>query len=132
MPLTIYKMFTNALFKVSAFSDPVRRLQRMSGDTTTSTSTSTTSSRNGFNVVGIFVVGFVIIVMVAIGIFRIYRSSRVSSTGREDVTGAPELPDDKSVHRAPKLTIAKRKQAILELFETSQVTMVSNAEDNTF
>jgi hypothetical protein len=34
---------------------------------------------------------------------------------------APELLDDKSAHKTPKTTVAKRKQATLELFETTQV-----------
>ena len=81
-------------------------------------------SEHDFNVIGIYIVGFVMIVIVTIACFRMVRIC--ISRRRVTVMDPSDLPEDKTVHKTSKSTLAKRKQAILELFETSQVTMVSN------
>jgi hypothetical protein len=109
-------MSSNGFFKDLAFSDPVRHLQRTSDNTTT-------SSGSDRYFVGIYIVGLAMIVMVAIWCVKTIRSC--VCLRRVNAIDAPELPPDKSVHKLTKSTLAKRKQAILELFKTSQVTMVS-------
>jgi hypothetical protein len=123
-------MMANYLLKDLVFSNPVRRVLVRSSENRTGcrigcrTASSDGSDGSGapFNVIVIYIVVFVISVLVAIGCIRMILTTRSTV----NATDAPGLLDDKSVHKTPKTTIEKRKQAILELFETSQVTMVSN------
>jgi hypothetical protein len=122
-------MIVNCLLKDLAFSNPARRMQRSSenrtGCRTGCRTASSDGSGNDFNIIGIYIVGVVVTVLAAIGCIRMVYVC-LSTRRTLNATDAPELLDDKSVHKTPKTTIAKRKQAILELFETTQVTMVSN------
>jgi hypothetical protein len=115
-------MTAHYLLKDLAFLEPVRRLQR-TRQPPRDDSSRYSDSDGEFNVIGVYVIGIVMIAIVAIGCFRMVRIC--VSRRRVNVMDATELPDDKSVHKIPKSTLAKRKQDILELFETSQVTMVS-------
>jgi hypothetical protein len=115
-------MTAHYLLKDLAFLEPVRRLQR-TRQHPRDDSSRYSDSDGEFNVIGVYVIGIVMIAIVAIGCFRMVRIC--VSRRRVNVMDATELPDDKSVHKIPKSTLAKRKQDILELFETSQVTMVS-------
>jgi hypothetical protein len=104
-----------------AFWDQVRRLQQgCTGNTAGSA-----GSQTGFNVIGTFLIGLVMIIMVVTGIAKLVRHGL--STRRVNAVNSPELPQhDEKLPNIPNSTLDKRKQAILELFETSQVTMVSN------
>jgi hypothetical protein len=114
------------LLKDLAVSNPVMRMLRSSENITGSREASSDGSRDDFNVIRMYIVGFVVTVLVAIGCIRLVYIC-LSTRRTVNATDAPELlDDDNSVHKTPTTTIAKRKQAILELFETSQVTMVSN------
>jgi hypothetical protein len=97
------------LSKDLAFPGPGRLLQQTSNNTREEED----GSGSAFNVIsGAYIVAMVLIVMIA--------AWCVSSIRRYVRAGTSVAID------AP--TLAKRKQAVLELFETSQVTMVSNHE----
>jgi hypothetical protein len=122
-------MLVNDLLKDLAFPDAVRHLQLQptarDSSTVAGTPDNTTEAGSGSgsnNLVGIYILGLVMI-LVLVRIAWI-----VVPTRRANTTDASELPssDDKTLGKKPKSTLAQRKQAILELFETSQVTMVSN------
>ena len=116
--LTTLKMLATILLKELAFSDSVRRLQQ-TGDHDTTYSAASSESDSNRGGIYISIVGLAIIVVsVAISCFAMIRILN----NVDDL----ELLDDKSVHTTPKSTLAERKQAILDIFETSQVTMVSN------
>jgi hypothetical protein len=118
-------MLANDLMRDLAFSDPVRRLQKAHSNTTDGFAISA-SYETDFHVIGIYIVGIVMILIVAVACCRIvgtYMARR-----RITAIDASELPDDKTVNKPAESTLARRKQAILELFETSQVTMVSTNE----
>jgi hypothetical protein len=89
------------------FSDLGRLLQQ-----TTSENTTTNSSAS--EVFSIALACLFLIPMLVIAIFGCIRIREM----RENVVDVPELPK--------KSTLAERKRAILELFETSEVTMVSH------
>jgi hypothetical protein len=104
-----------------AFWDQLRRLQQGC----TGNIAGSTGSATGFNVIGTYLIGFVIITLTITGIVKLVRHGL--STRRVNAVDVPELPQhDEKRPKIPKSTLAKRKQTILELFETSQVTMVSN------
>jgi hypothetical protein len=111
MPLTILKMLANKVMNDSGFSDLGRLLQQTASDNTTAG-----SEREEHNVAGVYLFGFI---MLVIAIFACIRR-------RENVVDVPELPGDKTVHKTPKSTFAQRKRDMLDLFETSEVTMVSH------
>jgi hypothetical protein len=107
-------MRDNELMKGLGFSDLGRLLQQTSSQNTT-----TGSLSENFNVAAgcLFMV---LILVAAILLACIKMGER-----RENIVGGvPELPTD--IHKTPKSTLAGRKRAILELFETSDVTMVSH------
>jgi hypothetical protein len=111
-------MIATAFLKDWTFPDTVRRLH-IKGD-----------EDSFFNVMGIYIFGVVLIFIIAVIVWLKMFHICCASKGNENVVDVlPELPDDKAVYKTPESTLAKRKQAILELFETEQVTMVSN--DNT-
>jgi hypothetical protein len=114
-------MIINNLMKDMAFSDPVRSLQRTSSN---APENAAGPEERDFNVTGIYIVGFVTLVIVVVAGFRMVQKSFFRESG--NVVDASEFPEDKAVEREAKSTLAKRKQAILELFKTAQVTMVSN------
>jgi hypothetical protein len=106
---------------------PGRLLQQ-----TTDISTGTGSDR-GFNVVaGICFLGVLMILLAVFGFLNIPRHYCCASMRRvNEVNGAPNRRSRTTRrtargHKTPKSTLAQRKHAILELFETSKVTMVSN------
>jgi hypothetical protein len=107
-----------------AFWDQVRRLQQgCTGDKNSRAGSA--GSQNGFNVIGTYLIGLVMIIITVTGIVKHVRN--ILATRRVNAVDTPELPQhDEKLPKIPKSTLAKRKQAILELFETSQVTMVSN------
>ena len=75
---------------------------------------------------GIYIFGVLLIFVIAVVVwFRMFKSC-CASKGSDNVVNVPELPDYKTVYQTPESTLAKRKEAILDLFETEQVTMVSN------
>ena len=112
-------MIDTDFLKDFAFSDPVRRLHQTSDNNTISDAA---SYEHAPNVIGIYLTGVIMVVIVAVACFRIVRV--LLSAGSVDEVDAPELPSDNKEQR--KSTLAQRKRAILEIFETSQVTMVSN------
>jgi hypothetical protein len=120
-------MLAADIVKHWVFSDTDRRLQQTSNDATSGSAFSTI-----FIVMGMSMSGFVIICIVAIKCCRILVEIRsLSTTERSgtamDATTTPEFSTDNTLHKTPrKSSLAERKQAILELFESAQVTMVSN------
>lgn len=125
-PLTISKMQLNDPVQDLAFSDPVRRLQRATGGNTTDTFTY--PEEHDSNVVCLYIAGIVMVAIVAVACYRLARKMMSTASGNivDTIVDTPELPDDKKEERTAKSTLAKRKQTILDLFETSEVTMVSN------
>jgi hypothetical protein len=121
IPLTILKMLSYDLVKDLAFSDPVRHLQRASRDA----SAESTGSESNFHVNKIYIVGIAMIVIVAVVCFRYMTRRRLTAMA------ASELPENKTVSTTTKSTLSKRRQAMLELFKTAQVTMVSSDVDGT-
>jgi predicted metalloprotease len=123
-------MLVNDLLKNMAFPDPRRHLQLQPTrgfSTEAGTSDSTEKgSESGSNFVGIYILGLgMIFVLVMIVFWILAVAARRANT--TDVMDTPALPEsDKTMGKNPKSTLAQRQQAILELFETSQVTMVSN------
>jgi hypothetical protein len=121
-------MLVNDLLKDLAFPDPGRHLQRQPtiGSSTVAGTPDSAEAESGSggsnNLVGIYILGLVMI-LVLVRIAWI-----VVPTRRANTMDTPESPssDDKILGKKPMSTLAQRKQAILELFETSQVTMVSN------
>jgi hypothetical protein len=116
-------MVGHDLLKDLAFWDQVRRLERPGHNITAGTA----DSGDEFDILGgVCFLGISIILMGIFCRFRTVRRSCCRVNARDD----PELPQhgDKLPNKA-KSAHTKRQQAILELFETSQVTMVSN--DNT-
>jgi hypothetical protein len=112
----------------AVFSDPGRLLQEISNGTTS------TGSEDGSSLAAGLAFGTVQILAVLCWCFGAYRCILDERRGRENamvrvtVMAAPssELPHhSERSHKIPKCTLAKRKQAILELFEKVQVTMVS-------
>jgi hypothetical protein len=119
IPLTNIIMLSKDLLKDWAFPDAVRRLQQTSDDTTS-------GDGHDFSVLGLYISGVVLIFVIAvIGWFKMFRICCASKESVDDVN-TPELSEEKAVTKTPKSTLAERKQAILKLFETLQVTMVSN------
>lgn len=106
-------MLLNELLK-----DQGRLLLRKRGDNTEAGA----GSKSNLGASWIYIVGLlVMLVMVAISCFRMVRSLK------RNHVDAPDLPSDIKVPKTQrKSTLAKHKQAVLEHFETSQVTMVSN------
>ena len=120
-------MVATDLLNDFVFADPLRRLQNTrSNNTFTSGAASSEGASNG---IGIYLAGLVMVFIVAFA--SIGMAKELLSTGSENVVDAPELStEDNPLQKTPrKSTLAERKQAILELFKMSQVTMVSN--DNT-
>ena len=103
------------LLKDLAFPDSGRLLQASTD------STSDEDSRGPFNQIAISVVGVGLLLLCAIWCISSVRSG--SATRVVNVTLAPVLPQDERAGGAIQSTL-QRKQAILELFRTSQVTMV--------
>jgi hypothetical protein len=97
-------MVANELIKDMGISDMGRLLQQ----TTSENSTNSPESEK-FNVTGALLF---VVLMLVLTIFGIRRMR--------------DLPGDEAVHKTAKSTLAERKRAILELFETSEVTMVSH------
>jgi hypothetical protein len=77
----------------------------------------------------LYMLSFVMTFIVAIGCFRMVQIHYLSTPGqRVNAMNAPaELPTDNNnkLCEIQMSTLAERRQAILALFETSQVTMVS-------
>jgi hypothetical protein len=106
----------NELMKHLAFSDLGRLLQQKQ-------ITYENSSSGSLSDVFIVAVAFLFVVpMVVVTIFACVRMREM----RENVEDVPESPGD--VRKTPKSTLAIRKRAILELFKTSEVTMVSQEQ----
>jgi hypothetical protein len=105
------KMNANELMKDLGFSDLGRLLQQTTSKTRTPGSPS--------DVFNIAVASLFLIPMLAVAIFACGRLKEL----RERSLAVPELPSD--AHKTPKSTLADRKRAMVELFETSDVTMVS-------
>jgi hypothetical protein len=102
-------MLVNNLLKDLAFPDPGRLLQRESPEITKA------SSESDLDILG--AVGFIGILMILAVI-----CGRFNTKFRS----APELPHHGDKPRdIPNSTLAERKHAILGIFETSQVIMVS-------
>jgi hypothetical protein len=118
-------MLSYDLVKDLAFSDPVRRLQRGASRDSSS------SSESGFHQDNMIYILFwlVMIFLVAVACFRIHRTSMARR--RLTAMAASELPENKTVSTTTKSTLSKRRQAMLELFKTAQVTMVSSDVDGT-
>jgi hypothetical protein len=108
-------MNANELMKDLGFSDLGRLLQQTTSETTTPDG----SPSDVFNIA---VASLFLIPMLAIAIFA---CNGLKET-REHSLAVPELPSD--AHKTPKSTLAGRKRAIVELFETSDVTMVSQEQ----
>jgi hypothetical protein len=105
-------MNANELMKDLGFSDLGRLLQQTTSKTRTPGSPS--------DVFNIAVASLLFLVpMLALAIFACSRLKEM----RELPLAVPELPSD--AHKTPKSTLAGRKRAMVELFETSDVTMVS-------
>jgi hypothetical protein len=102
--VSLLKMIANELTKDMAFSD----LERMLQQTTSDNSTNSPESEK-FNVTGALLFVVLMLVLTIFGILRMR-----------------DLPGDEAVHKTAKSTLAERKRAILELFKTSEVTMVSH------
>jgi Na+/phosphate symporter len=100
------------LMKDLGFSDLGRLLQQ-----TTSENTAPGSPSDAFNIAVACL--FLGLPMLVVAIFACIRLKEM----REHSLAVPELPSD--AHKTPKSTLAGRKRAIVELFETSDVTMVS-------
>jgi hypothetical protein len=96
------------------FSDLGRLLQQ-----TTSENTEPGYSSDAFNIA---LACLFLVPMLVVASFACIRLKEM----RENVLAVPELPND--AHKIPKSTLAGRKRAILELFETSNVTMVSQEQ----
>jgi hypothetical protein len=127
-------MLVNDLLKELAFPDPERLLEQTSDYSTASPTIANTSTAGSavtpLNIIALYFVwsGLMLLLFIWCGItLRGVGVSRPLLDARSD---APELNHDKSVIKTPKSTLAQRKQTILELFETSQVTMVSNDGDS--
>jgi hypothetical protein len=92
----------------------------------------TAGSQKDFNHdMGLYLFGFLLVIIIVVGCLRICITSGGAGGAlgyeREDAPAAAESPR-KAIHKTPKWTLGERKQAILGIFETSQVTMVSNCE----
>jgi hypothetical protein len=116
------------------FPDQVRLLQEQttSDHHTSPPAEFTTGESGSFNVLaGMCFLAIMLVLMVIFGSYNMYRNCHAvpSSTRRtENVTDALELQlrGGGKPRFAFNSTLAQRTQALLELFETSQVTMVSN------
>jgi hypothetical protein len=122
------KMLATDLLQDFVSSDPVRRLQpgydvnrhqQRGQDNIDDGAASPEEEHVQNNVIWIYIAGMVVILFVVFGSFRLVQNYIIS-------TGSDEFAIDHTVPQKPrKSTLDERKQAILELFETSQVTMVS-------
>jgi hypothetical protein len=107
------KMLVNELLKDLAFPDPGRLLRQIEPEVTEA------GPESDFNVVaGICFFGILMILMaICLRFNPTFRSLCVSTRRENAMDKARDMPQS---------TLAEREYAILELFETSQVTMVSN------
>jgi hypothetical protein len=113
-------MLATGLMQDLSFSDLGRLLQQT---TTTHDTTLVDGSdeeieegRDEDSVFAVYLFGFIMVVIMTIGCYK----------WRINASHVPELPsENKPVRNTTKSTLAERKQAIIELFDTSDVTMVS-------
>jgi hypothetical protein len=96
-----------------SFSDMGRLLQRTNNDNTTAGSGS-----EDYSVAAACMFGGIMLVIAICTCVAM----------RQIIGEISELPGDDTVHKTPKSTLADRKRAIVEQFETSEVTMVSQEQ----
>ena len=104
-------------------SDPGRHLQQITSNTTL-----IGNAESGFDVAAGICYGGILILMILFACLSMYRCCLYERRRVDAIANAPSelLRDLRRVCKIPKSTLAERKQAILDLFETEQVTMVSN------
>jgi hypothetical protein len=127
--LTFQKEFVNMLLQDLAFPDSGRLLQKLGPSMEGPSDSSLDDDYHGspFNHVGIYVAGVGLMLLCAIWCISSVRSGLAT----RDVNATSVLPvlaqDERACDEILRSTlVAQRKHVILELFHTSQVTMVRN------
>jgi hypothetical protein len=108
-------MLAVKIMKDLSFSDMGRLLQRTNSDNTTAG-----SEGENYNVAAACMFGFIMLVITI-----------CACVAMREIIGdhvLSELPGDDTVLKTIKSTLADRKRAIVQLFETSDVTMVSQEQ----
>ena len=105
------KMLALSLLKDLAFSDPAKRLKQTCDNNNNNPSS---GSDSDYAASGICLIGIIMAFLLFCGFLNMYRNFCESTRTRANA------------NLRIKSTLAERKQAILELFKTSQVTMVSS------